>query len=86
MPTNPELPACPGTLPDKHKHKKGVNCVAKFSQVSGNRLRPCSDRVFVTSPEQKYSKNKQKINGVKTRFLYGNTSNPTEVKNHDLPL
>ena len=34
-----------------HKHKRGVNCVAKFSQFSEDRLRPCSDRLFVTRPE-----------------------------------
>ena len=33
-----------------HKYKRGLNCVAKFSAVSGNMLRPCSDRVFVTRP------------------------------------
>ena len=61
-----------------HKYKRGVNCVVKFSQVSGNRL-------FVTRPEAKVQwKEVEEI--MNTRFLCGNTSSATEVKNHDLPL
>ena len=33
--------------------QEGVNCVGKFYAISGNRLRPCSDRVFVTRLEPK---------------------------------
>ena len=33
--------------------QEGVNCVGKFSAVSGNKLRPCSDRVFVPSSRTK---------------------------------
>ena len=65
-----------------HKHKKGVNCVVKFSQGSGNRLRPCLDRLFVTRLEER--KEVEEI--MNMGFLRGNTSSPTEVKNHDLPL
>jgi len=36
-----------------HKHKRRVNCVGKFSVVSGHKLRPCLDRVFVPHPEPK---------------------------------
>ena len=65
--------------------QEGVNCVAKFSQFSGNRLRPCSDRLFITRPE---NGNAAEISRTESehRILRGNTSIPTEVKNHDLPL
>jgi len=43
-----------------HKHKRGVNCVAKFPHVSRNKLRPCSDMVFITSPEQNAAKMSRK--------------------------
>jgi len=36
-----------------YKHKRGVNCVGKFSVVSGNSSRPYSERVFVTRAEPK---------------------------------
>ena len=64
--------------------QEGVNCVVKFSQVFGNRLRPCSDRLFVTSPEVKIQR-KEVEEIMNTRFLRENTSSPTKVKNHDLP-
>jgi len=65
--------------------QEGVNCVVIFLQVSRNRPRPCSDKLFVIRSEVKIQlKEVEEI--MNTRFLRGNTSNPTEVKNHDLPL
>jgi len=68
-----------------HKHKRGVNCVVKFSQVSENRLRPYLDRLFVTRQKAKIQQ-KEVEETMNTGFLRGNTSSPTEVENHDLPL
>jgi len=62
-----------------------VDCVVKFSQVSGNRLRPYSDRLFVTHPEAKIQR-KEVEEIMNARFLLENTSSLTEVKNHDIPL
>ena len=62
-----------------------MNCVVKFSQVSGNRLRPSSDKLFVTRQEAKIQlKEVEEI--MNMEFLRGNTSSLTEVKNDDLPL
>jgi len=56
-----------------HKHKRGVNCVGKFSWISENRLKNCLVRVFVLNPEKKCSGYRPKINEVNTIFLRGNT-------------
>ena len=45
-----------------HKYKRGVNCVGKFSAISRNRRRPCSDRVFVTRLKPKLQRIKIKYN------------------------
>jgi len=64
---------------------KGVNCVVKFRKFLENRLRPCSDILFVIRPEAKIQwKEVEEI--MNMRFLHGNTSSLIEVKNHDLPL
>jgi len=66
-----------------HKHKRGVNYVVKFSQVSRNRLRPYSNNLFVTRPEAKIQQKEAK-EIMDMRFLRRSTSSSTEVKNHDL--
>ena len=55
-----------------------------FRKFLKNRFRSCSDRLFVTRPEVKIQR-KEVEEILNTRFLRGNTSSPTEVKNHDLP-
>jgi len=57
----------------------------KFLQVFENRLRPCSDKLFVRRLEAKIQlKEVEEI--MNTGFLRGNTFSPIEVKNDDLPL
>ena len=59
--------------------------LSNFRKFLKNRIRSCSDRLFVTRAKAKVQwKEVEEI--MNTRFLHGNTSSPTEVKNHDLPL
>ena len=56
-----------------HKHKRRVNCAVKFRKIRENKLRPCSNRLFVTRPEAKIQRNEvEEI--VDTGFLRENTS------------
>ena len=33
--------------------QEGVNCVGRFSRVSGNSLKNCLDKVFTVNPEMR---------------------------------
>jgi len=59
--------------------------LSNFRNFRENRFKPCSDRLFLTRPEMKIQR-KELEEIVNMRFLRGNTSTATEVKNHDLPL
>jgi len=53
--------------------------LSNFRRFLENRLRPCSDILFMTRPETKIQR-KEVEEIVNTEFLRGNTSSPTEVK------
>ena len=54
----------------------GELCPSKYCQIFANSQYACSDRLFLTQQKEEVSENS---------IFTLKTSNPTEVKNHDLP-
>jgi len=67
-----------------HKRKRGVNCVVRFSQFSGEQAQALFAKVVPETPQKRKFSEKWAKEIMDIGFLRGNTSSPTEVKNYNL--